>query len=401
MQGPVERFFNLLRMKRSIACLVCFLSVTVAAYSNTVVKVALVDQLMSQKLSSINYAQDYMKGISTAISAIHSKFGIQIILKTFPYGKTYLGPLKVMPAVAKWQPNVVIGPRSSSKFLLLKPYFKKILVISPFATSGQVYRLPGNFYSMSLSDKYMGAAIASFALKHFSDSHGALILDAVDCLSCHTVASRIRYFYKHHAKHKIVIWRSFIGNNVEHVDIKKLTVGWKNRYLIFSTNISYVSGVLITRIANYLNKRNLVFLGADEWGKHEVGYIGQLKTKHPFSAYHLQDWSLTHGNADLSLFKKYYARIYKKAPTDPVSYASFHALFSVFSTVNVRELKHAKNKTQFILKKFQQYVVRHKNAFRQKYFVIYHWDHQSNKDVIAAVIEVKNDEKLFNYLRNQ
>ncbi len=370
--------------------MVIFSSSYANANDNSTIKVALVDQLMSQKLSSIDYANDYMKGIKTAIIAADKNFHIQVALKRFSYRKGYLGPITIIDKVNSWNPDFIIGPRSSTKFLLLEPFFKKILVVSPIATANRVYNMPKNFYSMSLPDSYMAKSMVTFALKNFPKSKGTIILDAADCISCHNVAHHIFQYYKSHAYKKKVISRSFIGNNVETINIKQLVKGWKPGYLICSPNISYVSGVLVSRVTDFLDREGLVFLGGDEWGKHEVGFIGQLKTKYPFVAYHLQDWSLNHGGKDLEVFNKTYTKVFKVKATDPISYASFHGLYSVLSVLNAKTLLSKSNKREYILRQFQSYISKHNNAFRQVYYVFYKWNHQSNKDVVVAVMKARS-----------
>lgn len=299
---------------------------------------AIVDQLMSQKLSSIDYANDYMKGVTVAVSAAAKNFGTTIKVKHFSYNKSALGPLSVIDEIKAWKPDFIIGPRFSNEFLLLQPYFKKTLVISLFASAHQVYQMPKNFYSMSLSDKYSATAITSFMINHFPKSNGALVLDAVDCMSCHYVANYMTQYYRKNYKNKKVIRHSFISDNIETVKIKKLARGWEKGYIIYTPNISYVSAVLITRLSNYLHDKNLIFVGDDGWGMHEISYIGKLKTVYPYQAYHLQDLSLDYGNKDLKFFKNSYKAIYGKTATDPISYASFHALYSVMSILGSKSI---------------------------------------------------------------
>lgn len=366
------------------------ITVNVPSFAKPVVKVAIVDQLMSQKLSSINYAEDYLKGINVAIEAIAAQKGISVEVKHFSYEKGYLGPIPIIHNVKEWNPDFIIGPRSSNNFLLLEPHFKNILVVTPFATASEVYKMPSNFYSMSLSDQYSAKAISQFAMKNFPNSRGILIIDAVDCVSCHNVGN---YIYQNYEglKNKEVINREIVGSNVENVDIGDLTKGWKEGYIVFSPNISYVSGILVTRISNFLNQNNLIFIGDDEWGQHDIGYIGKLKTNYPYSAYHLQDWSNIYGDKDQIVFNNFYRKIYKTVATDPVSYAAFHVLYSVISTLKERDILNSKNKREYILNTFITYVSSHKNAFRQKYYVVYKWNHKLNKDSISAIMPITTE----------
>lgn len=348
-----------------------------------IIKVALIDQLMSQKLSSVDYSNDYLKGINTAISLLYSQLGIVIKFKYFSYDKNdHLGPISMSNEVKSWHPDFIIGPRFSTNFLLLAPYYNNILVASPLASSEAVYKMPGNFYTLSFSDQYMGAILANFALRHFKNSKGAIIVDTAECLSCHAMGEAIMKYYSLHAKDKKIVRNSFIGNNVETTNIQALIKDWKQSYIIFTPNISYVSGILITRIANQLLKKNLIFLGGDEWGSHEVGYIGKLKTAYPYLAYHLENWYPECEKENYSLFQKKYFSIYHKLPCDPISYTSFHTLYSIISLIKPNALDNRKNFRAYLLNKFLEAKNKNGNIFRQNCFAIYYWNHKLDNDIL-------------------
>lgn len=118
------------------------------------IKVAVLENLKFEKLSTDKYANDYMDGLLTAVDAA-KKDGYAVEIQTFFYGKEPLAILKQIPEVKAWQPDIIIGPRSSSLFLMLKDQFSDVLVLSPFATATEVAALPDNFYSMTLPQRIL------------------------------------------------------------------------------------------------------------------------------------------------------------------------------------------------------------------------------------------------------
>src|SRR5260221_13797463 len=101
------------------------------------IRVAILDNLQSQKFSSINYENHYLEGIELAAFSAKEK-GINLQYKYFHYGKEPLDILTEIPKVKAWDPDFIIGPRASDKFLLLKNYFNNVVVLSPLATAEEV-----------------------------------------------------------------------------------------------------------------------------------------------------------------------------------------------------------------------------------------------------------------------
>ncbi|HMT02568.1 MAG TPA: hypothetical protein PKD00_04550 [Burkholderiales bacterium] len=126
-----------------------------------IIKIAILDGLKSAKIVSANYLLDYNKGLEVA--ALNAKLrGLTIEYKLFSYDKERLSILNQIQNVKDWQPDFIIGPRSSDEFVLLKPYFTNTLVISPIATAAVTENLPNNFYSMTLPDIYLAQAMVKF-----------------------------------------------------------------------------------------------------------------------------------------------------------------------------------------------------------------------------------------------
>ena len=133
------------------------------------IRVAVLDNLKFEKLSTDKYANDYMDGLLTAVDAA-KKNGYAVEIQTFFYDKEPLAILKKVPDVKAWNPDIIIGPRSSSLFLMLKNQFADVLVLSPFATATEVAALPDNFYSMTLPNEYFTQAVVNIVRDRFPSS---------------------------------------------------------------------------------------------------------------------------------------------------------------------------------------------------------------------------------------
>jgi hypothetical protein len=76
----------------------------------------------------------------------------------------------------------VIGPRVSEHFLLLKNQFKNALVLSPYATATEVYKLPDNFYTLSVSAEY--SADKTFEYMQTFKPNRVFIFNDLECKTC-------------------------------------------------------------------------------------------------------------------------------------------------------------------------------------------------------------------------
>ena len=358
-----------------------------ASEKNIIVKVAILDQLMSQKLSSIIYKEDYLKGIKLASTVAKNRKHIDVIYKYFSYKKEPLGIFAAIPKVKAWKPDFIIGPRSSNSMLLLKNAFKNILVVSPMATSPQLETLPSNYYSFSLSDKYIAKALVIFTSKKLKNVPGILSVPAEDCISCKTISNLYLSKIKEQSKDINTIENYFTSDNVENIDISTILLGYEKDYIIFSPNISYVSGVLIARLLNSIKSNNVVFIGSDGWGSHDIVYVGKINAKYEFTAYYIQNWSIDIKTKEISKFDEDYERLFGEKTSYNVAYASYSTLNRILSLVNIKESRLLHNKNQYILNKFLLSIKNKKNLFKQKNYVIYKLGKE--KDIPVAMINSK------------
>lgn len=343
-----------------------------------VIKVAILDQIRSQKISSIYYELDYKKGIELA-SKVIKKDGFKIIYKYYQYGKLPLGIIKLVPELKKWKPNIIIGPRSSSHFLMLRDEFHNLLVVSPIATDEQVKKLPKNFYSFTRTDVIMSRVLFDFIKNHLTNVSNIIIITASDCKSCTDIGKKFKILAQ--SNHITTEEFHFLSGSVERMNITKIIKNYKPGTLIFTPNLSYVSSVLVSRLVNNIAKKNMIFMASDEWGAYDVGYVGKFKSQLKFSAYHVQNWSLDSPSKKIRYFLDEYKNYFGKEPNDNITFSTYHALQSVVSTLKLKDYVKANSKSLYIAKTFRKYVNEHPVAFLQDYYVIYKRSQSSDKPV--------------------
>jgi L-lysine exporter family protein LysE/ArgO len=106
------------------------------------VRIAILDNLKSEKLASERYVEEYLRGINLAVREA-GKTKIALEPKLFLYDSKPLEILAMLPEVLAWHPDVIIGPRSSDQFMLLKDRLSNIAVISPAAAELGLYATLG------------------------------------------------------------------------------------------------------------------------------------------------------------------------------------------------------------------------------------------------------------------
>ncbi len=299
-----------------------------------IIKIAILDGLKSAKIVSANYLLDYNKGLEVA--ALNAKLrGLTIEYKLFSYDKERLSILNQIQNVKDWQPDFIIGPRSSDEFVLLKPYFTNTLVISPIATAAVTENLPNNFYSMTLPDIYLAQAMVKFIgeILDKKQRKQIYVITAVDCISCLNIGQDFtKYYTKLHPKANLIN-KNFFSNDVETIDIDSLVYGYKNDDLIVIPNTSYVSAILIARITNYLKMNNITFIGGDQWGSPKVSYVGKVKTIYPYNAYRIIPWSVDEKSHSMAVFKQYYWELYKQYLDNTSAYLSYKTVMTAISVL--------------------------------------------------------------------
>jgi hypothetical protein len=279
-------------MVRFVAAITFMLLVIAAnnAFSQPqTIKVAVLENLKFEKLSTDKYANDYMDGLSTAADSAKIS-GYNVEIKTFFYDKEALAILKKVPDVKAWNPDLIIGPRSSSLFLMLKDQVSDVLVLSPFATATEVSTLPDNFYSVTLPNEYFTQTVVNLVRDHFK-SKAVTPIGEVDCKNC---VDFIKEFSNAAKTANVVVrpMKTFLNKNAETVSPSELLVNYKPGDVILVPNTSYTSGTLIARISDHLKDNKIAFVGGDGWGDWSSSYVGKVKSAYSYSAFRATPWSL-------------------------------------------------------------------------------------------------------------
>ncbi len=341
---------------------VCLLYSTLATTSATAnsdasrpqIKVAILDNLKFERLSTDKYASDYMDGLATARDVLSTQ-GTRIEIKLFTYDKDPLAILRLAPEVRDWQPDLVIGPRSSAQFMLLKGLFTDILVVSPFATASAVALLPPNFYSMTLPNEYFTKAIVNLFKERFRGKAVAPIGE-VDCKNCMDFISE---FGTAAAAADVTVRKTttVLTKNAETANISDLLSNYKRGDIILLPNTSYTSAALAGRISDQLKDDGVTFVGGDGWGDWSASYVGKVKSPYSYSAYRATPWSLDSTDKSVTEFRSKFLKYRKALPTGVASLLSYSTLMAAITplfgyTADAKhELIRAKILTAFQLKR--------------------------------------------------
>jgi ABC-type branched-subunit amino acid transport system substrate-binding protein len=316
------------------------LTATLVAATNTsslaetaalTIRVAILDNLKSEKLATERYIQDYLDGIELARRHA-TKRGVNLEVKPFFYNKRPLSILEQVPALKTWGADVVIGPRSSSQLLALREQLADRLVVSPMASATEIATLPKNFHSVAPSNDRVVQALVQYVSSRFKGRSVFAIAEA-DCVYCVDLAKQFTAgFHRTGMTVRNEAPALFVSSGVETVAIDKLLVGYHAGDLILLPNNSYTSGILMSRISEHL-KTAPIFVGGDGWGDWSVGFTGKIRSRYDYSGYRVAPWSLAKTDAATEQFKKSFRKAFGKDATASVSIASYTALTSVVDVV--------------------------------------------------------------------
>lgn len=333
------------------------------------VKVAVLENLKFEKLSTDKYATDYMDGLLTAVDAAKAN-AYNIEVQTFFYDKEPLAILKKVPDVKAWQPDIVIGPRSSSLFLMLKDQFSDVLVLSPFATASEVAAMPDNFYSMTLPNEYFTQAVVNIVRDRFPKQAVAPIGE-VDCKNC---TDFVQAFVNAATASNMTVRPSttFLNKNAETAPPQELLAHYQKGDVILLPNTSYTSGTLAGRISDHLKDNSIAFIGGDGWGDWSSSYVGKVKSAFTYSAYRATPWSLDSTDARTKIFRETFKKHRKAEPTGAVSLLSYSTLTATFKALadNKPNAKSSPIRAQ-ILEAFKAARSKDKNYARPTKYAVY------------------------------
>ncbi len=371
-------------MVKFMTCIVMCVFSQIAFSETTptrVVKIAILDTLISEKIATHKYVLDYHKGLHLAHAKTREK-GIAIEYKVFEYSKEPMAILKVLPSVKDWHPHLIVGPRASNLFLLLKDQFKNILVISPLATANDVAKLPENFYSISPSNEIQVKALVSFSENRFSTRPIQPVVEQ-DCKNCVDFVDNFIQEAKTTRLKISQIEKSYMENEVETLEISKLLKGVAKDAVFLIPNRSYTSGVLMGRIANEKKQNDIVFLGGDGWGDWSSGYTGKFRSQFKYKGYRLAPWSLDVNDESVRQFHKEFRKVNGTEPTGTISYISYRTVMTAIQPTLEAKEKNFDNET--ILQNFLSTVKINRNYGRPKSFGVYELN-QEGEELIQTFV---------------
>ena len=346
-------------------------------------KIALLDNFTLEKYALI-YKNAYYAGIETAILAA-KKQHINIIVKNFTYGNNPLAILDAIATVKAWHPDVIIGPHYSNQFLLLRNHFHHILVLSPYASDESILTLPSNFYSLAMPDSNLAKINYIFIQQHFPN-RSVYNISQLDCKDCIDTTKNLDAIYIKHNKSALVNGVTYLGDDIDNVNIKKLMKGYrKNSVIVLQPLNDLGANKLIVRIAQFLQEKNLVFIyNVDNWGSHKNLQSIVDDEKVQSLIFRIVPWIINPYSKQYQSFSKYYRKKFNRNSNNAVSYMTYRSLMSV--VVACQAFPVSKNLTtrEAVLASYSAALKSNKNWYRTTKYAIF--QHKNSRDVLLGVV---------------
>lgn len=362
--------FSLLKTKICLFLLVIFVNQAFSFGSEKSIKVAILDNFHFQPYITNDFGENFLNGVKLAKSLM-SKKGYTLEYKIFDYDRE--NPLDIFASIKKlkaWNPDVIIAPRNSNMFLITKDSFEDILVISPFATSDLVSRMPENYYSLAFPDKYMASTINKYLEEEFPKKTVYALIES-NCKNCMDLGKDFSEVYnKNHPDSRLLI-NTFVQDDVEIAEVKQLLKGYRDGQLIFLPDTAYSSAVLMARITNYLGKQT-VFIGGDDWGSWENTEVGKLHANFPYYGLRFTPASLDIDSQNIAQFKLLYRNFYHCDPKGDAALLGFNTIISIVMALERYAADFSSEAISFqILKSYQAALKENPNWFRLEKYAVY------------------------------
>jgi len=320
------------------------------AICDRVIKVAVLDNLKSEKMASEEYTKDYLKGIDLGMLEAKKK-GILLETKTFFFSRNKLEIFDQVGEIKKWGADLVIAPRSSDLFLMLRESFPDTLVISPLATADEISSLPKNFYSISPPNSVGVKAMADFVKKNFPKARVYPVVQ-LDCVNCRDYAEKFKTFAVAEKIRVVENSATFLTQEVESKSVFDLIKDYREGDIFLLPNTSYVSGVLMGRISDYIKKDGAVFLGGDGWGDMSVGYAGKFASKFSYAAYRSVSWSQMKRDEKTKRYLLRYREAFKEESHSTIGLVMYSLIDSVSTIVEGAKFEAGQSQSKAILNSF-------------------------------------------------
>lgn len=307
--------------------LICFNS-----HAESNLRVAIIDSFSYQRFVTTHYKEYYKDGIDLAKYTAKERNNTKIITKVFQYNNDGLDIFNKVQNVIDWKPDVVIGPRDSNHFLLLEKYLTNILVISPFASSNDVDKMPDNFLSMTYNDSSSVEIYNSFINTNFPDSFVYILMD-VSCKSCSDISDSLTKKLPDRTK----IFK-LISDKLSKEVIEEIYNSREKEAIFVLPNNAHISAVLMSSITN-IRKRKSFFIGGDGWGQWEDTEAGKLGADYEYIAYHISPWDISKKHSLNTDFINIYSQHHQDLPKHKLSFISFYTLSYITKIFNYNHPK--------------------------------------------------------------
>ena len=332
-------------------------------------RVAILDNFHYQRFTTSQYKKFYLEGLELAKQQA-KKEGINIAYRLYEYEPTSderLAIRKQLPSLLKWQPDVIIGPRDSNNFLLLKYYLKGVLTISPFATSNDVPLMPDNYYSMTLPARHIARAMYDFIVSQYPHSHVFLLSNA-ECKSCDDIAGDFAKLW-HSQNNNTLVHHYFIPKNISSLDYKKLLIGYKPGDIILLPNNAHETAIMMAMLDHAL-PGDPIYIGADGWGAWRDSEVGKFGSRNDYTAYHFEPWSLSLCDKGVKNFIKLYKKQFNSKPKGDLSYLSYQTVMSIVHAIDEFHDQNAELTSSSVLAAYKKALHKYPNYFRQQQYLV-------------------------------
>ncbi|MFN8770904.1 MAG: hypothetical protein ACK5Z5_09720 [Neisseriaceae bacterium] len=308
-----------------VIMLLCF---THSLYARTI-RIAILDNPLP-KWTSSQYQKYYMNGVQIGINEAKN-YGIYYQTKVFTYKYPAINIFPVVKKIESWNPDVVIGPRVSEDFLLLKNQFKNTLVLSPYATSNSVYSMPSNFYSLAVSASFSAGMMGKYIKNSFKPNIVYIFTD-VACKTCADFAKSLTLYLVNNGISYTNI--KFIDDNIlnKKIDYKDIFKNYSLKDAIVLNCTGYSAGLLIAEISNSIKQQNIYYFGGDGWGTYRDWDIAKIDTKYKYHAIRITPKSINSNDNGVKTFIIQYKKLYSSSP-DAISYITYNTIQSITDAV--------------------------------------------------------------------
>ena len=304
--------------------LLCSLAAAASPNAKTIIKLAIVDNFRYQKFVTTHYKEYYLSGLELAIVEA-KKDDVHIIYKVFQYNDEPLSIINKIAELQRWKPDFIIGPRDSNRFLLLAPHISDTLTLSPFATSLEIKKLPGNFHTMPLLSEHEAEAMFVLMQKDFPTKNAFLLTEA-DCKSCVDVSESLLNIWKKNNIKKIDT-DYYVSNSSSNITLEKIKL-MDEAPVIILPNLAHNTAYLMSKISGLFSNKITTFIGGDGWGDWHDTEVGKLGKNNTYESYHVVPWSLDVDLPEVKEFSKAYQEYYQDAPKNKLSFVIYRTIIS-------------------------------------------------------------------------